>query len=163
MEFLDYKVSPSVSATVSNEKDSQMEAIVRGENEMVSQMEGVTADARDHLFGQVYVRKEKAIVEDVVEEDRTNPNPAISLDDPSPSTKDLPIALRKGTSNVIWCISQTMKSVSEALHCVIKLNCIFCPKGINLLCFLFSGINCSFIFKSLVRLLSFKCLTGDAA
>ncbi|KAF3787414.1 hypothetical protein EJ110_NYTH23220 [Nymphaea thermarum] len=64
MEFLDYKVSPSVSA-VSKEKDSQMEAMVRDENEMVSQMEGVTADARDHLFGQVYVRKEKATVEDV--------------------------------------------------------------------------------------------------
>ncbi|KAF3788237.1 hypothetical protein EJ110_NYTH21388 [Nymphaea thermarum] len=41
--------------------------------------------------------KEKATVEDVVEEDRTNPNPAISLDDPSPSNEDLPIALRKGT------------------------------------------------------------------
>ncbi|KAF3786617.1 hypothetical protein EJ110_NYTH25103 [Nymphaea thermarum] len=57
--------SSTVSATVSNEKDSQMEAMVRDENEMVGQMEGVTADARDHLFGQVYVRKEKAIVEDV--------------------------------------------------------------------------------------------------
>ncbi|KAF3781472.1 DNA mismatch repair protein [Nymphaea thermarum] len=53
MEFMDYKVSPSVSATVSNEKDSQLEAKVRNENEMVSQMEAVTADARDHLFGQV--------------------------------------------------------------------------------------------------------------
>ncbi|KAF3773518.1 Retrovirus-related Pol polyprotein from transposon TNT 1-94 [Nymphaea thermarum] len=95
MEFLDYKVSPSVSVTVSNEMDSQMEATVS--NDMDSQMEGVTADARDHLFGQVYVRKEKATVEDVVEEDRTNPNPAISLDDPSPSNEELSIALRKGT------------------------------------------------------------------
>ncbi|KAF3785990.1 hypothetical protein EJ110_NYTH24012 [Nymphaea thermarum] len=86
---------PSVSATVSNEMDSQMEVTVS--NEMDSQMEGVTADARDHLFGQVYVRKEKATVEDVVEEDRTNPNPAISLYDPSPSNEELPIALRKGT------------------------------------------------------------------
>ncbi|KAF3779420.1 hypothetical protein EJ110_NYTH41151 [Nymphaea thermarum] len=75
--------------------DSQMEATVG--NEMDSQMEGVTADARDHSFSQVYVRKEKATVEDVVEEDRTNPNPAISLDDPSPSNEELPIALRKGT------------------------------------------------------------------
>ncbi|KAF3782038.1 hypothetical protein EJ110_NYTH35234 [Nymphaea thermarum] len=49
---LPVQVSPSVSATVSNEKDSQLEAMVRNENEMVSQMEGVTADARDHLFGQ---------------------------------------------------------------------------------------------------------------
>ncbi|KAF3772133.1 hypothetical protein EJ110_NYTH58666 [Nymphaea thermarum] len=57
--------SSTVSATVSNEKDSQMEATVRNENEMVSQMEWVTADARDHLFGQVYVRTEKATVEDV--------------------------------------------------------------------------------------------------
>ncbi|KAF3771945.1 hypothetical protein EJ110_NYTH59117 [Nymphaea thermarum] len=99
--------SSTVSATVSNEMDSQMEATVSNEmdsqmeatisNEMDSQMEGVTADARDHLFGQVYVRKEKATVEDVVEEDRTNPNPAISLDDPSPSNEELPIALRKGT------------------------------------------------------------------
>ncbi|KAF3772830.1 Uncharacterized protein EJ110_NYTH56868 [Nymphaea thermarum] len=89
--------TPEESSTVSNEKDSQMEAMVRDENEMVSQMEGVTADAQDHLFGQVYVRKEKATVEDVVEDDRTNPNPAISLDDPSPSNEDLPIALRKGT------------------------------------------------------------------
>ncbi|KAF3795972.1 hypothetical protein EJ110_NYTH02643 [Nymphaea thermarum] len=94
--------SSTVSA-VSKEKDSQMEAMVRDENEMVSQMEGVTADARDHLFGQVYVRKETATVEDVVEEDRTNLNPAISLDDPSPSNEDLPIALRKGTSHCIVC------------------------------------------------------------
>ncbi|KAF3777561.1 hypothetical protein EJ110_NYTH44773 [Nymphaea thermarum] len=45
--------TPSVSATVSNEMDSQMEATVS--NEMDSQMEGVTADARDHLFGQEYL------------------------------------------------------------------------------------------------------------
>ncbi|KAF3783757.1 hypothetical protein EJ110_NYTH31364 [Nymphaea thermarum] len=46
--------TPSVSATVSNEMDSQMEATVS--NEMDSQMEGVTAAARDHLFGQaIYV------------------------------------------------------------------------------------------------------------
>ncbi|KAF3788126.1 hypothetical protein EJ110_NYTH21693 [Nymphaea thermarum] len=44
--------------------------------------------------------KEKATVEDVVEEDRTNLNPAISLDDPSPSNEDLPIALRKGTRSI---------------------------------------------------------------
>ncbi|KAF3784904.1 hypothetical protein EJ110_NYTH27596 [Nymphaea thermarum] len=36
--------------------DSQMEATVRNENEMDSQMEGVTADARDHLFGQEHPR-----------------------------------------------------------------------------------------------------------
>ncbi|KAF3786624.1 hypothetical protein EJ110_NYTH25126 [Nymphaea thermarum] len=89
--------SSTVSATVSNEMDSQMEATVS--NEMDSQMEGVTADARDHLFGQVYVRKEKATVEDVVEEDRTNPNHAISLDDPSPPNEELSIALHKGTSD----------------------------------------------------------------
>ncbi|KAF3778166.1 hypothetical protein EJ110_NYTH44024 [Nymphaea thermarum] len=68
-------------------------------NEKDSQMEGVTAAARDHLFGQVYVRNEKATVEDVVDEDRTNPNPAISLDDPSPPSEELPIALRKGISH----------------------------------------------------------------
>ncbi|KAF3777056.1 hypothetical protein EJ110_NYTH46929 [Nymphaea thermarum] len=72
------------------------------DNEKGSHMEGVTVDAqptvaRDHLFGQVYVRKEKATVEDVVDEDRTNPNPVISPDDPSPSNEELPIALRKGT------------------------------------------------------------------
>ncbi|KAF3775651.1 hypothetical protein EJ110_NYTH49941 [Nymphaea thermarum] len=77
--------TPSVFDTVSNEKDSQMER--------------VTATAGDHLFGQVYVRKEKATVEDVVDEDRTNHNPAISLDDPSPSNEELPIALRKGTKS----------------------------------------------------------------
>ncbi|KAF3775379.1 COP9 signalosome complex subunit 5 [Nymphaea thermarum] len=44
--------TPEESST--NEKGSQLEAMVRNENEMVSQMEGVTADARDHLFGQVH-------------------------------------------------------------------------------------------------------------
>ncbi|KAF3790532.1 hypothetical protein EJ110_NYTH16266 [Nymphaea thermarum] len=71
-------------------------------NEKGSHLEWVTVDAqptvaRDH-FGQVYVRKEKAAVEDVVDEDRTNPNPVISPDDPSPPNEELPIALRKGTS-----------------------------------------------------------------
>ncbi|KAF3772395.1 hypothetical protein EJ110_NYTH58079 [Nymphaea thermarum] len=96
-------VSPSVSATVSNEKDSQLEAMVRDENEMVSQ----TADARDHLFGQVYVRKEKATVEDVVEEDRTNPNPAISLDDPNTkihhlSTLSIPLLVMGLQLLLLW-------------------------------------------------------------
>ncbi|KAF3783325.1 hypothetical protein EJ110_NYTH32470 [Nymphaea thermarum] len=89
-------MADGVVATVSNEKDSQMERVTD------SQMEGVTAAARDHLFGQVYVRKEKATVEDVVDEDRTNPNPAISLNDPSPSTEELPIALRKGTKSWLY-------------------------------------------------------------
>ncbi|KAF3776587.1 hypothetical protein EJ110_NYTH47865 [Nymphaea thermarum] len=102
-------------------EDSQMEAMVRNENKMDSQMEGVTADARDHLFGQVYVRKEKATVEDVVEEDRTNPNPAISLDDPSPSNEELPIALRKGTSG-IQVAANTTAMASNITYFNLKLN-----------------------------------------
>ncbi|KAF3773351.1 hypothetical protein EJ110_NYTH55507 [Nymphaea thermarum] len=67
-------------------------------------MEGSSVDtqptARDHLFGQVYNRKKKAVVEDVamVEDvDITNPNSMTSPDDPSPMNEELPIALRKGT------------------------------------------------------------------
>ncbi|KAF3776332.1 Retrovirus-related Pol polyprotein from transposon TNT 1-94 [Nymphaea thermarum] len=53
--------------------------------------------ARDHLFGQVYVRKQKAAVEDVEDVDRTNLSSVISPDDLSPLNESLPIALRKGT------------------------------------------------------------------
>ncbi|KAF3790079.1 Copia protein [Nymphaea thermarum] len=71
-----------------------------------SHMEGGSVDtqptARDHLFGQVYNRKKKAVVEDVavVENvDITNPNSVTSPDDPSPMNEELPIALRKGTGS----------------------------------------------------------------
>ncbi|KAF3782838.1 hypothetical protein EJ110_NYTH22998 [Nymphaea thermarum] len=72
--------------------------------EASTHMDGGTVDAqptvaRDHLFGQVYVRKEKAAVEDVDDVDRTNPSFVISPDDPSPLNEELPIALRKGTKS----------------------------------------------------------------
>ncbi|KAF3788713.1 hypothetical protein EJ110_NYTH20492, partial [Nymphaea thermarum] len=69
--------------TVSEDKDSQMEG------------GPVEEQSRNHLFGQVYNRKKKDVVEDV---DITNPNLASSPDDPSPMNEELPIALRKGTS-----------------------------------------------------------------
>ncbi|KAF3771649.1 Retrovirus-related Pol polyprotein from transposon TNT 1-94 [Nymphaea thermarum] len=90
MKFLDYKVSPSVidTVTVSNDKGSHMEG---------GTVDAQPTAARDHLFGQVYVRKQKAAVEDVEDVDRTNPSSVISPDDPSPLNEALPIALRKGT------------------------------------------------------------------
>ncbi|KAF3795706.1 putative LRR receptor-like serine/threonine-protein kinase [Nymphaea thermarum] len=54
----------------------------------------VEEQSRCHLFGQVYTRKQKEVL-NVVE--ATNPNPVSSSDDPSPLSDDLPIALRKGT------------------------------------------------------------------
>ncbi|KAF3781610.1 hypothetical protein EJ110_NYTH36558 [Nymphaea thermarum] len=67
---------------VSEERDSQMEG------------SSVVEQSRDHLFGQVYCRKEKNVMEVV---DVTNHNLARTPDDPSPMNEDLPIALRKGT------------------------------------------------------------------
>ncbi|KAF3771579.1 Retrovirus-related Pol polyprotein from transposon TNT 1-94 [Nymphaea thermarum] len=97
MEFLDYKASPSVVDTVidgveGGSVDTQPTASVD------TGVEGGSVDtqptARDHLFGQVYIRKQKAVVEDV---DITNPSSVTSPDDPSPLNEELPIALRKGT------------------------------------------------------------------
>ncbi|KAF3777767.1 Anaphase-promoting complex subunit 1, partial [Nymphaea thermarum] len=85
-DFLEYTASsPSVVDTVSEDRDSQMEG---------GPME---AQSRDHLFGQVYSRKQNDVMEVV---DVTNLNPMSSPDDPSPMNEvneDLPIALRKGT------------------------------------------------------------------
>ncbi|KAF3771991.1 hypothetical protein EJ110_NYTH58591 [Nymphaea thermarum] len=65
-------------------------------------MEGssVVEQSRDHLFGQVYNRKEKNVMEVV---DVTNPNLARTPDDPSPMNEDLSIALRKGTRYGYGC------------------------------------------------------------
>ncbi|KAF3771541.1 hypothetical protein EJ110_NYTH60235 [Nymphaea thermarum] len=68
--------------TVSEGRDSQMERAP------------VEEQSRGHLFGQVYNRKQKDVL-DVVE--ATNPNLVSSPDDPSPMSDELPIALRKGT------------------------------------------------------------------
>ncbi|KAF3778631.1 hypothetical protein EJ110_NYTH43082 [Nymphaea thermarum] len=72
----------ATSDPVSEERDGQMEG------------SPVVEQSRDHLFGQVYSRKEKNVMEVV---DVTNPNPARTPDDPSPMNEDLLIALRKGT------------------------------------------------------------------
>ncbi|KAF3791705.1 hypothetical protein EJ110_NYTH13712 [Nymphaea thermarum] len=91
------------SSSVSDSSQSNPSSGTKSKlNDKGSHMEGGTVDAqpivaRDHLFGQAYVRQEKAAVEDVVDVDRTNPNSVISPDDPSPSNEELPIALRKGT------------------------------------------------------------------
>ncbi|KAF3772001.1 Xanthine dehydrogenase 1 [Nymphaea thermarum] len=108
----------------------------RTRNEKGSHIEGVTVDAqptaaREHLFGQVYVRKEKATVEDVVDEDRTNPNPVISPDDPSPSNEEFPIALRKGTRS---CTSHPIQRFSHVplqkyLAYAHGSQCGFCTPG----------------------------------
>ncbi|KAF3771671.1 hypothetical protein EJ110_NYTH59841 [Nymphaea thermarum] len=70
-----------------------------------SHLDGNSVDnqstSRDHLFGQVYIRKKTDEVEtetDVVANvEGTNPNPVSSPDDPSPINEELPIALRKGS------------------------------------------------------------------
>ncbi|KAF3771661.1 hypothetical protein EJ110_NYTH59856 [Nymphaea thermarum] len=59
----EYKVSHSVTETVRGDSDS----LVQG-NSVDDQ-----STARDHLFGQVYIRKKTDVVEDV---DVTNPNPS---------------------------------------------------------------------------------------
>ncbi|XP_049935028.1 retrovirus-related Pol polyprotein from transposon RE2 isoform X2 [Nymphaea colorata] len=84
MDFLDYKASDSVAATVRDDKDSHMDG-GRADNQPT---------ARDHLFGKVYERKKTDVVENV---GVTNSNPASSLDDPSLINEELPIAVRKGT------------------------------------------------------------------
>ncbi|KAF3782555.1 CHROMATIN REMODELING 25 protein [Nymphaea thermarum] len=71
---------------VSEERDSQMKG------------SSVVEQSRDHLFGQVYSRKEKNVMEVV---DVTNLNLARTPCDPSPMNEDLPIALRKGTRSEI--------------------------------------------------------------
>ncbi|KAF3773378.1 hypothetical protein EJ110_NYTH55446 [Nymphaea thermarum] len=57
--------------------------------------------SRDHLFGQVYIRKKTDGVQtetDVVANvEGTNPNPVSAPDDPSPIDEELPIALHKGS------------------------------------------------------------------
>ncbi|KAF3783331.1 hypothetical protein EJ110_NYTH32497 [Nymphaea thermarum] len=81
-----YRMSVQVASALisaTSGKDSQMEG------------EPVEEQSRGHLFGQVYDRKKDVL--DVVE--ATNPNLVSSPDDPSPMSDDLPIALRKGTSN----------------------------------------------------------------
>ncbi|KAF3775118.1 hypothetical protein EJ110_NYTH51239 [Nymphaea thermarum] len=82
-EELDYHVNDDWNCdTVSEDRDRQMEG------------GPVEEQSRDHLFGQVYNRKKKDVVEDV---DVTNPNLVSSPDDPSPMNEELPIALHKGT------------------------------------------------------------------
>ncbi|KAF3784851.1 hypothetical protein EJ110_NYTH29428 [Nymphaea thermarum] len=96
MEFLDYKASPSAIDTVSEDRGSHVEG---------GSVDTQATAARDNLFGQVYVRKQKVAVEDVEEVavedvedvDRTNPSSVTSPNDPSPLNEELPIALRKGT------------------------------------------------------------------
>ncbi|KAF3772375.1 hypothetical protein EJ110_NYTH58128 [Nymphaea thermarum] len=95
-DFLEYTASsPSVVDTVSESRDSQMgrDTVSEGRD---SQMEGVSVEdqSRGHLFGQVYNKRQKDVL-DVVE--ATNPDLVSSPDDPSPMSDDLPIALRKGT------------------------------------------------------------------
>ncbi|KAF3794349.1 Retrovirus-related Pol polyprotein from transposon TNT 1-94 [Nymphaea thermarum] len=95
-DFLEYTASsPSVVDTVSESRDSQMERDTVSEGRD-SQMEGAPVEEQPcgHLFGQVYNRKQKDVL-DVVE--ATNPNLVSSPDDPSPMSDDLPIAMRKGT------------------------------------------------------------------
>ncbi|KAF3771656.1 Retrovirus-related Pol polyprotein from transposon TNT 1-94 [Nymphaea thermarum] len=95
-DFLEYMASsPSVVDTVSEGRDNQMERDTVSEGRD-SQMEGESVEEqfRGHLFGQVYNRKKKDVLEVV---DATNPNLVSSPDDPSPMSDDLPIALRKGT------------------------------------------------------------------
>ncbi|KAF3775028.1 hypothetical protein EJ110_NYTH51495 [Nymphaea thermarum] len=92
LDFLEYTASsPSVVDTVSESRDSQMgrDTVSEGRD---SQMEGVPVEdqSRGHLFGQVYNRRQKDVL-DVVE--ATNPNLVSSPDDPSPMSDDLPIAL----------------------------------------------------------------------
>ncbi|KAF3794474.1 hypothetical protein EJ110_NYTH07486 [Nymphaea thermarum] len=88
MEFLDYKASPSVIDTVSEDRGSHVEG---------GSVDTQATATRDHLFGQVYVRKQKVAMEDVEDVDRTNPSSVTSPNDPSPLNEELPIALRKGT------------------------------------------------------------------
>ncbi|KAF3773057.1 hypothetical protein EJ110_NYTH56298 [Nymphaea thermarum] len=88
-----------------------------------SQMEGgpVVEQSRDHLFGQVYNRKKKDVMEDV---DVTNPNLlnlVSSPDDPSPMNEELSIALRKGTRS--WLrfaprseLPRSFSPLSEVFH-----------------------------------------------
>ncbi|KAF3795935.1 hypothetical protein EJ110_NYTH04177 [Nymphaea thermarum] len=69
-----------------------------------SHLDGNSVDnqsrSRDHLFGQVYIRKKTDGVQtetDVVADvEGTNLNPVSAPDDPSPIDEELPIALRKG-------------------------------------------------------------------
>ncbi|KAF3774002.1 Tripeptidyl-peptidase 2 [Nymphaea thermarum] len=68
MEFLDYKASPSAIDTVSEDRGSHVEG---------GSVDTQATAARDNLFGQVYVRKQKVAVEDVEDVDRTNPSPIL--------------------------------------------------------------------------------------
>ncbi|KAF3787415.1 Copia protein [Nymphaea thermarum] len=74
-----------LSTQVSEDRDSQMEGCP------------VEEQSRDHLFGQVYNKKKKDVMEDVDVTNPNLPNLVSSPDDPSPMNEELPIALRKGT------------------------------------------------------------------
>ncbi|KAF3772394.1 hypothetical protein EJ110_NYTH58076 [Nymphaea thermarum] len=84
LDFLDYKAD-----TVRDDRGSHLDG-----NSVDDQ-----STSRDHLFGQVYIRKKTDGVEtDVVANvEGTNPNPVSAPDDPSPIDEELPIALRKGS------------------------------------------------------------------
>ncbi|KAF3782651.1 Retrovirus-related Pol polyprotein from transposon TNT 1-94 [Nymphaea thermarum] len=88
-DFLDYKAD-----TVRDDRGSRTD-----ENPVDDQ-----STSRDHLFGQVYIRKKTDGVEtDVVANvEGTNPNHVSAPDDPSPIDEELPIALRKGTSLILF-------------------------------------------------------------
>ncbi|KAF3777274.1 Copia protein [Nymphaea thermarum] len=125
MDFLDYKVSPSAVGTVTDSTDEG------------SHMEAQPTTTRDHLFGQVYVRKEKGTVEDVVDVDKTNPTSVISPDDPSSLNEELelPIALRKGTRS---CTSHPIHrfvsyaNLGASYKCfIISLSKVVIPRSVN--------------------------------
>ncbi|KAF3772780.1 Pyrophosphate-energized vacuolar membrane proton pump [Nymphaea thermarum] len=92
-------------------------------DDRVSHTDGNPVDdqstSRDHLFGQVYIRKKTDGVEtDVVANvEGTNPNPVSAPNDPSPIDEELPIALRKGTRPV--------RDVADSCRTVAATNVIF--------------------------------------
>ncbi|KAF3775581.1 Carboxypeptidase [Nymphaea thermarum] len=87
-------------------------------------MEGgpVEEQSRDHLFGQVYNRLKKDVMEDVDVTNPNLPNLVSSPDDPSSMNEELLIALRKGTRS---CTSHPIQRyVSYA-----KLRLRFAPRS----------------------------------